>query len=67
MMDAKERILSPEERADLLREFRGAIMAEAKIEIMRMHGLLSDDLMDARMRIDRLESKLRMMLPDYDD
>ena len=67
MIDTEERVLSAEERADLFQEFRGRIMEETKVEIMRMHNLLSEDLMNARLKIDRLESKMRMMLPDYDE
>ena len=61
-----EKVLSAEERADLFQEFRGK-MEETKVEVMRMHGLLSEDLMNARLKIDKIESKLRMMLPDYDE
>ena len=61
-----EKVLSAEERADLFQEFLGK-MEETKVEVMRMHGLLSEDLMNARLKIDKIESKLRMMLPDYDE
>ena len=62
-----EKVLSAEERADIFQEFRGKIMEETKVEVMRMHGLPSEDLMHTRVKLDKLESKLRAKMNGFDD
>ena len=42
-------------------------MEETKVEVMRMHGLLSEDLMHTRVKLDKLESKLRAKINGFDD